>query len=95
MDALPYILQIAFFGAAGTSFVLAHLKNLAAREKTGESGNPARRWRFWRHQHLKAPEDRDAAGLKHASLMQSCWGFGFLVAGFATPSIFRFLSLGS
>lgn len=95
MEALPYILQITFFGAAGTSFVLAHLKNLAARERSGESGNPARRWRFWRHQHLKPPEDRDAEALKRASLMQSIWGFGFLVAGFATPSIFRLLNIGT
>jgi len=95
MDALPYVLQIAFFGAAGTSFVLAHLKNLAAREKTGESGNPAKRWRFWRHQHLKPPANENADALKRASLSQSAWGFVFLVAGFATPSIFRFLFTGS
>jgi len=95
MDALPYILQIAFFGAAGTSFVLAHLKNLAARERSGESGNPAHRWRFWRHQHLKPPEQPDAETLKRASLMQSIWGFGFLVAGFVTPFASRLFQTGS
>jgi hypothetical protein len=92
MEALPYILQIAFFGAAGTSFVLAHLKNLAAGQQSGEAGNPAKRWRFWRHQHLRPPQDRDALKLRRASLMQSIWGFGFLVAGFATPFAFRLFS---
>ena len=43
LNAAPFILQIAFFGAAGASFVFAHLKNLAAQRQSGESGNPARR----------------------------------------------------
>jgi len=94
MEALSYILQIAFFGAAGTSFVLAHLKNLAAQRQSGEAGNPAQRWRVWRHQHLRTPEDRTTADLRHASLMQSIWGFGFLVAGFVTPFAFRLFLTG-
>ncbi|MDZ4777482.1 MAG: hypothetical protein SGJ23_11920 [Alphaproteobacteria bacterium] len=94
MEALPYILQIAFFGAAGTSFVLAHLKNLAAQRQSGEAGNPAKRWRFWRHQHLRPPENQTAAQLRRASLMQSIWGFGFLVAGFVTPFASRLFQTG-
>jgi hypothetical protein len=95
MEAAPYILQIAFFGAAGTSFVLAHLNNLAAREKSGESGNPAKRWRIWRHPHLGLRDERSVSQLRTAALMQSAWGFVFLIAGFATPAIFRFLHIGA
>jgi hypothetical protein len=95
MDAAPYILQIAFFGAAGTSFVLAHLKNLAAQGKSGEAGNPAKRWRLWRHPHLRVRDDQTVAQLKNASLLQSAYGFIFLVAGFVTPAIFRFLHIGA
>lgn len=94
MNAAPYVVQIAFFGAAGTSFVLAHLKNLAARRQSGEDGNPAKRWRVFRHPHLRPPEDHNAAQLKQASLLQSIWGFGFLVAGFLTPFLFRLFHIG-
>ncbi len=95
VDAAPFILQIAFFGAAGASFVIAHLKNLDARRQSGETGNPASRWRFWRHPHLTPPESAATAHLKQASLVQSVWGFGFLVAGFLAPFIFRFFHIGS
>lgn len=95
MDAAPFLLQIAFFGAAGTSFVMAHLKNLAAREKSGESGNPAKRWRLWRHPHLREPDNRTVSELRNAALLQSAYGFVFLLAGFATPALFRFLNIGS
>jgi hypothetical protein len=94
MNAAPFILQIAFFGAAGTSFIMAHLKNLAALRLSGEHGNPARRWRFWRHPHLREPDNLVAAQLKRASLMRSIWGFCFLIAGFLTPVVFRSLHIG-
>jgi hypothetical protein len=95
MNAAPFILQIAFFGAAGTSFILAHLKNIAAQRQSGEHGNPAKRWRFWRHPHLRPLEDRSTAQLKRASLVQSIWGFVFLLAGFLTPPVFRFFQIGT
>lgn len=94
LNAAPFILQIALFGAAGASFVFAHLKNLAAQRQSGETGNPGGRWRFWRHPHLPAPETAATRRLKQASLMQSIWGFVFLVGGFLTPFVFRFFHIG-
>ncbi len=93
MALLPFIIQIAFFGAAGTSFIFAHLKNQAARDTA--AGDPVRRWRVFRHPHLRADESVSANALKRAAALQSAWGFVYLGAAMATPYIFRFLHIGA
>ena len=93
MAMLPYIIQIAFFGAAGTSFIFAHLKNQAARDTI--AGDPVRRWRMFRHPHLPNAEPLTAIALKRAAALQSAWGFVYLGAAMATPYVFRFFNIGA
>lgn len=92
MALLPFIIQIAFFGAAGSSFILAHLKNQAARDMA--AGDPIRRWRVFRHPHLRNAEPLSALALKRAAALQSAWGFVYLGAAMATPYVFRFFHVG-
>jgi hypothetical protein len=94
MDALPYIVQVAFFGAAGTSFVLAHLKNVAATGM-GQSEEPAKRWRIFRHPHKRADESPAALALRRAAAMQTAWGFAFLGGALIAPPVFRLLHIGA
>ena len=93
MAVLPYIIQIAFFGAAGASFVRAHLQNQAARD-TAAGVEPARRWRMFRHPHRHDAAPLSAAVLKHAALLHSAWGFAYLGGAMATPFVFQLLGLG-
>ena len=93
MAMLSYIIQIAFFGAAGTSFIFAHLKNQAARDTA--AGDPIRRWRVFRHPHLGANDAVSAIQLKRAAALQSAWGFVYLGAAMATPFVFRFIQGGA
>jgi hypothetical protein len=93
MDALPYILQIALFGAAGTSFVIAHLKNLAASDRSGVS--PAERWRVFRLPHKRGPETAEQLRMRRQAALQSVWGFVFLGSAAVTPLLFRALHLGA
>lgn len=92
MDALPYIVQIAFFGAAGSSFVLAHLKNL--RANAGQDVPPGARWRFFRHPHRAGAESPEQKALRRAAALQTAWGFCYLGGALATPLVFRAFSPG-
>ena len=89
MAALPYIIQIAFFGAAGTSFVLAHLKNLAAADMSGVPA--AQRWRFFRHPHKHGVETKEQLQLRRAAALQTTWGYCFLGGALLTPLVFHWL----
>lgn len=91
MAMLPYIIQIAFFGAAGTSFIQAHLKNLAASDKSGLP--PAQRWRFFRHPHKRGAETKETLQLRRASALQTAWGYCFLGGALLTPLVFRWLHI--
>ncbi len=93
MAALPYIIQIALFGAAGTSFILAHLKNLAAADK-GEA-TPVQRWRFFRHPHKRTGETREQMMLRRAAALQTAWGYCFLGGALVAPFVFKTLNFGS
>jgi hypothetical protein len=93
MALLPFVIQIAFFGAGGASFILAHLKNQAARDMA--AGDHARRWRLWRHPHLTARDTPSALALKRAAVLQSAWGFVYLGAAVATPYVFRFFHIAA
>ena len=89
MAALPYIIQIAFFGAAGTSFILAHLKNLAASDMSGAPA--AQRWRFFRHPHKRGVETKAQLQLRRAAALQTTWGYCFLGGALLAPLIFHWL----
>lgn len=92
MDALPYIIQIAFFGAAGSSFIAAHLKNRAADNK-GDAP-PMQRWRIFRHPHLSG-DTREQRLMRLAAASQTAWGFCFLGGAIVTPLVFRWLHIGA
>lgn len=94
MDALPYIVQIAFFGAAGTSFIMAHLKQSAARSAAGDEA-PSKRWRLFRHPHKRADEPPTVMALRRAAAMQTAWGFAFLGGALIAPPLFRLLHIGA
>lgn len=93
MDALPFVIQIALFGAAGTSFVLAHLKNLRAADRSGAP--PMERWRIFRHPHAGRADTPDALRLRRAAALQTAWGFCYLAGAFAAPAVFRLLHVGA
>ncbi|MDX2232949.1 MAG: hypothetical protein NW200_00495 [Hyphomonadaceae bacterium] len=93
MEALPYIIQIAFFGAAGSSFVMAHLKNLAASDQGDRSATE--KWRFFRHPHKRPGETREQLLLRRAAALQTAWGYCFLGGALATPLVFRALHIGA
>jgi len=84
--ALPYIVQIAVFGAAGTSFVSAHLKNLAA-DRLMKGVTAADRWRMFRFPHRRGPDRPEALKLRRAALVQTLWGAAFLLGAFAIQAL--------
>jgi hypothetical protein len=94
MEALPYIVQIALFGAAGTCFVFAHLKNLAAG-RADESQPAAERWRVFRLPQLRRPQTPAQHKLRRDALAQSLFGFVFLIGAFVAPYVFSFLQIGA
>jgi hypothetical protein len=91
---LGYILQIAFFGAAGTSFIAAHLKNMAARD-IAAGRPPSERWRVFRHPHKAHREPEGVAALRGAAVLHTAWGFAFLGGAAFAPAIFRLLGVGA
>jgi hypothetical protein len=94
MSALPYVVQIALFGAAGASFIMAHLKNLAASDLSGAP--PAQRWRVFRHPHRRgAHETREQLMLRRAAAIQTTWGYCFLAGALVTPPVLHWLHIGA
>lgn len=94
MAVLGYILQIALFGAAGTSFVTAHLKNLAARD-IAAGRPPSERWRVFRHPHKPDEVPPAASALRGAAVLHTAWGFAFLGGAVFAPAIFRLFGAGA
>jgi len=87
--ALPFILQIALFGAAGTIFIRAHLRSTRARLEAKQEKGAADRWRTFRHPHLSLYEDAPLRQRLSEIGKQTLWGFAFLLLGAVTPVLFQ------
>jgi hypothetical protein len=87
--ALPFILQMALFGAAGTIFVRSHLRSLNARTEAQREKPPSQRWRTFRHPHLSLYEDAPLTRRLGGIGKQTLWGFAFLLLGAVTPVLFQ------
>lgn len=93
MEVLGFILQIAFFGAAGTSFITAHLKNQTARD-IAAGLPPSQRWRIFRHPHREGEATPEASVLRAAAVLHTAWGFAFLGGALFAPAFFRLFGAG-
>lgn len=91
-NALPFIVQIALLGAAGTQFVSAHLKNLRAADLAAGK-TASERWRVFRHPHRRPDEPPAALALRRAALTQTLWGGAFLAGAFAARALIGALHL--
>jgi len=92
--AFTSIVQLAFFGAAGTSFIAAHLKN-QAMSKVSEGAPPSDRWRVFRFPHLAMQRRSAGAAHRRAAVRQTVWGFVFMLCGFAAGIVFQIFPVGA
>lgn len=83
---LAIVLQVAVFGAAGTSFLSAHLKNMAA-DRLSRSEASGVRWRMFRLPHRRLGDPPAARALRRAALVQTLWGAAFLAGAFLIQTV--------